>query len=317
MKEKYLNFPLCMMKKVNNSSDLAAIINFAIVHYAKQMEYTAEAVAKHIAYLFYRKSDELDGSFIYELEQIGEETGMAFANYDYFGFDNNGNFEPDDEIIELKKLFKKDNERFIDCINIYKIRAAAKQLEIEPRKTTAMLQSYYELNNFLETQEQKYGIDAWVSIRKDFVFDAAKNKIPMDQFRLMVAVKSLLRKKNFTRTYKGAILDRMFGAKTKESAKDLSSKHINLINYYSIRYRFDKLRNDTQERGLATFLPSLDRRGFYIMFGYNPEKLTQLIMEKIPRKEVKQRNKKATEILNNFKKQLQDEKKQATSYSAS
>jgi hypothetical protein len=91
--------------------------------------------------------------------------------------------------------------------------------------------------------------DIYTSIKSEYMFDALNGKFPFRLLLLLASVKSVIGKKNFTKTYKTVLLQRMYG-------------HPNELT----RYRFNKMISQAKDRGLFTMIPT--RRGYFVSTKY-------------------------------------------------
>ena len=87
--------------------------------------------------------------------------------------------------------------------------------------------------------------DIYTSLKTDYLFDVLNGKFPFSLLILLAAVKSVIGKKNFTKTYMDVLIKRMYG-------------HPITIT----RYMFNKLIRQARERKL--FLMIAVRRGYYV-----------------------------------------------------
>jgi hypothetical protein len=125
------------------------------------------------------------------------------------------------------------------------------------------------LLNELEQFEKQYGKDARASIRIDWLEDAKNGKISFDLFRLIVAIKSIIGKKNFAKTYKNVLIYRILGCKFKDAITPEMKED---FEFWNRRRQFNKLMNTAVNRGFLQRLSSKGSRGFYISTKYKTGK---------------------------------------------
>jgi len=114
------------------------------------------------------------------------------------------------------------------------------------------------MNNMLDSH------DIYTSINTSVFFDARDGKLSFELLLFLAAVKSIIGKRNFTKTYKSVIINRMYGDKKKTIS----------------RYRFDILMDAAIQRKLINKIPA--GRGFYISTRYiDSVEFTKAIIEKI------------------------------------
>jgi len=125
-----------------------------------------------------------------------------------------------------------------------------------------------------------------VSIRTDWVFDTREGKIPLDLFRIVCAIRSIVGRSEFSKTNKKLITSRMFGLRNYKAIQTLSDQEKAEREYYMNRYRFNRLINRAVERGFVAKIPA--GRGFYVSSNPDMKLLEKNVMQSIDRKKNKQ-----------------------------
>lgn len=285
---KYFNFPLCFLQMIDNENQaLNKICNWAIVKYSKTIDYDTTAVAKQIVYMFYRQRDNL----LYQIEKkinemIENEDFIIDEDYNGFNFDG-GNFEPENgEVEALVKEFKEDPEFKDYCFKQCQYMQVKNILNLDIKKGSIenAFEIFKELNSFLNEFERTNGGDVWTSVKTTYLFDARDGQLPVDLFRLVCAVKSIIGKRNFNKTYKKIILSRMFGAKKEHLIPPENKDEYNKL---SRRRQWNNLIDKAEQRNLLTFIPA--NRGYFVSIKYSDEKLRDEVIKRTKRSKRKMR----------------------------
>jgi hypothetical protein len=133
------------------------------------------------------------------------------------------------------------------------------------------------------------------SIKKNYLLDVRNGKLDPELLLLLAAVRSIIGKRNYTRTTSGFIYNRMFG--------DIPWREFT-------RYWFDKLIDVAMTRGILTKLsggPGF--RGFYVSIEFKPEELSKKIINSLAYKNnAIQHVKKAENDIASFKKMVQEQR---------
>jgi hypothetical protein len=214
---KYFNFPIRLLQLFDNilyDSNMAAndIIDYAIVNYMMTINYQMKNVAKHNLYLFYRKKKVLHKEILGRLEEMDGEGYLEYDGVD--GYTND--FDPEDAIYHLLTEFEKNIKLKQLCILQYQYHLAFETLGVSGGHIEKDLKAFNNLKLTPDHLEYEYGgKDAFTSIRTDIMFDLASGNIPVDLFRFLAAVKSIIGKRHFNKAYKKTIVSRMLGAKIK------------------------------------------------------------------------------------------------------
>lgn len=274
---KYFNFPLCFLElisKEGKQSALNEICAWAIVNYGKTINYTPPDIAKQIVYLYYRHKDKLMFDIGYDIDTMVENEEF-FIDPDYEGFYRD-TFDPQNgEVEALLEIFDKDLEFKANCFRQCQHLQAKKILNITGGSVVKDYINYKKLNTFLNEFEAVNGRDAWTSVKTSYLFDARDGKLPINLFRLVCAVKSIIGKRNFSKTYKNVVLHRMFGAKKTELLSDESKKEFEILTR---RRQWYKLIRTAEKRKLVTFVPA--PKGYFVSMIYGDEKLRKEILKR-------------------------------------
>lgn len=270
---KYFNFPLCFLQLIKTGKQaLEDICNWAIINYSQKIKYSSDIpgaellnVAKQAIYRFYH--DDAISSIETKFCQL-ISTDKFEHDEVYQGFAPDGKFDPGN-VQAILNEFENDQEFKEDCILQYQHDQALSILNVEGSNIESRLKRYNELQEFYYSFITNNGPDAWTSVKTTYLFDARDGKLPVDLFRLVAAVKSIIRKRNFCQTYKVVILRRMFGCK---GIKEFNSLHGNVEDLPLFKRKtWDKLLRTAEQRNLLTYLPTT--RGYYVSIKYDEEKL--------------------------------------------
>lgn len=221
---RYIQFPLYLLHDIlrNKSEAITNILRYGIYHYAMAIDYNLENVARQICFHHYRRN--LDSDII---EQLNKHDFEYFGNdEDYNGFSGE-NFNPEDEINELLKMFENDSLLQSLCIEFYGIIKALELLNLNGNtytiKTTAKR---------IKRQIKPKEVLPMIGIHLLFDYrDSEKNEFDIVQLLAFVSINSIIGLKSFAKTNKGFILKRMFG----ENIND------EILSKYEKRHHWEKL----------------------------------------------------------------------------
>jgi len=281
---KYFNFPLCFLQAIDHEKKaLNKICGWAIVNYSKTIKYEIAEVARQTVYSYYRRWSDLTYKLKDKFHDMMKD-GRIETDEDYNGFAGDTFVPESGEIEAILKEFKEDPEFKKSCIEFYQHLQVKKILNITGGSIENNYNDFETLNSFLHEFEASNGRDAWTSVKTSYLFDARDGQLPIDLFRLVCAVKSIIGKRNFNKTYKNVVLSRMFGAKKPDLMQpDDKEKYDKL----SRRRQWNNLIDKAEQRTLLTFIPA--SRGYFVSIKYNSEKLRDEVIKrtKISRRKMK------------------------------
>ena len=104
----------------------------------------------------------------------------------------------------------------------------------------------------------------YTSVKTSYLFDARDGKLLPDLLLLIAAVRPIIGKRNFTKTYREVILERMYNGMPWAKLT---------------RYSFDKLFNAASSKGMVTRIPA--GRGYYVSIRWSTEQLKKRIIERV------------------------------------
>lgn len=236
--ERYLQFPLFLLRDMieRKEDTINKILSYGVYRYSTKFSYTVEDASKNLMYYFYRKKRELT-SYLSETLNDYIENEILYLDEDYNGFDDK-EFEPTFEMEQLDKIYKTDAEFLTRVIEFYQMQLAFNSIGINGGIE-------FCLNSAKEIEKQIEPNEPQPMISKSLLFefrDEQKSEFDLIQFLAFIAVKSILGKRQYTKTNKNHIVSRMFGYssikhlpdKLKPGLKELRAK-------YSYRYHIDKL----------------------------------------------------------------------------
>src|SRR3990167_11505356 len=127
--EKYLQFPLFLLREMfaNKEEAINKIIEYGIYNYSTKFHYQESEVAKQLIYDNYR--GKLSTTLKKQIDAIKSE--IIGMDEDYSGFASKGEFNPEDEISELRKEFEQNEQFYKNAIEHYQMHMAFKSLGIK------------------------------------------------------------------------------------------------------------------------------------------------------------------------------------------
>lgn len=271
MRTKYFNFPLNFISNLDKLR-YNEIIDWSIINYSHRIKPDDIDVAKQIAYLYYRHYDDLHPEIASDID---------FDEYEHYnGFDFEGNFVAERESEWMLEAMKSDSDFKELCTGQVQYKRAKEILNIVGESYSITLNRYFRLESVRNEFERYYGKDVWTSVKTDYLLDAREGKLPENLFRLSCAAKSIIGKRNFTKTYKSVIVMRMMGAKSNNVLHEMLEDPDIYERYKRIssRYHIDKLLSNAVDRRLLSKIG--DHRGIFISIKYSTEKLGEEILKK-------------------------------------
>lgn len=302
---RYLNIPLYFLQLRNkeNILPISNIIGWATINFAKNIKYDEQAVMKQTIYCYYRRRKDISNNIYWQITDAVEK-GLIAIDVDYYGF-SGSQFNPDFELETFEPIFNDNKEFKNECIANYQFNIALKNSGLIADFENCY-SDYIQLNKELIAYENKNGKDIYVSIKSSYLIDAMNGIIPLNMFSFIVAIKSLIQKRNYYKTTKNVIIRRMFGCKTNEIFIQYRNTNIfiePIIENIIKRYQFDKLITQTQGRGFFTYIPA--GRGYFITTRYDIDKLKSEVIRNIKKYSIN-KNKSASKEIRDFKKNLND-----------
>ena len=276
---KYLNIPLYFLQLRNekNKLPMSEIIGWAIINFAKNIDCKEQAVMEQTIYCYHRKRNDISDNICYQIDNAVEDK-IIELDEDFNGF-SGSEFNPEYELETFEPFFNDNNDFKNECIANYQFNIALKNSGLIA-DFQRCFEQYNDLNSKLNKYEGSNGKDIYVSVVSSYLIDAMKNIIPENTIRFIVAIKSIIQRRNYSLGYKTVILRRMFGCKTDEifiNYKLQNKTVIPAIEKINKRYHFDRLMRYNYERGFFTFISA--GRGYYISTKYKIDKLKNEIMK--------------------------------------
>ena len=302
---RYLYIPLSFLQLRNKKNQLPIdkITGWAIINFARNINYDLKSVMNQTLYCYYRKSNNISNNIYLQIEDA-IENGTLIIDEDYNGF-SGSKFNPEYEMETFEPIFNDNKEFKNECIANYQFNIALKNSGLIADFENCY-SDYIQLNKELIAYENKNGKDIYVSIKSSYLIDAMNGIIPLNMFSFIVAIKSLIQKRNYYKTTKNVIIRRMFGCKTNEIFIQYRNTNIFIepvIENIIKRYQFDKLITQTQGRGFFTYIPA--GRGYFISTRYEIDKLKSEVIRNIKKYSIG-KNKSASKEIKDFKKNLND-----------
>ncbi|WP_340110663.1 hypothetical protein [Maribellus mangrovi] len=279
----YFNFPLHFLLKSNlDKGHFDNIISYSIMKFIESLpEMKSEELIKKCLYCLNLNSDVLTKETIKVLEDIeDEDIEISCVLEDMFLFDNDGKYQHlyEKEVIDYIKMRPHILEILRTSEQGINYTFAQHALTFKGGTLKNTIEQYERLKNDNHQFEKKYGIDAHVSIKSNLLFAVRDGKFPVDEFRFLSAIKTIIGKRKYNHsTIKGVVL-RACGAKNKNVYNRLATSQIHkLFNQYSKRYPFNKMMDSLIRKKLITKLS--DTRGFFVSTGLNANDLKDRIIK--------------------------------------
>lgn len=245
---------------------------FGTMSFSEKISFKKEAVAKQILYLFYRKPHFLTVEILNYLITMCNEDRLEYDE-DYNGFHGEV-FNPEPEMEVIFSEFESNESFYQKCVKIYQEHHAFSLLNVPPEFITYFRDNYKQVQKDLKEYEILFGKDSWTSVSNKLVFDCYNGKIPMDIFRLVSSVKSVLNRRSYNNTFKSVILCRMFGSKNMKILNELLNKNLELKIKYDLltrRRQWERLINSAMEENYISYFST--GRIFYVSTSMTREEL--------------------------------------------
>lgn len=245
-KQKYIQFPLMMLRKVHKDFGAGTqdIIAWSLVDFALKQKVSEEDACRQLLYDFYKHSDVIPGNIYETIENTID------IDEDYSGFrGKNYKFDPDMEIAVLLPEFSKNDELREFVIRNCQLQKIDDFLSVSGPDSLTRYNKYLKIQADIDKHEKKFGKDPYAAIELQLFWDLKEEADPI-LFAAYAAIKSLQGKFSYTLTNKPTIIGRMVGAKKKailDTFKDMQP----VYEKYSTRYHFDKLMTRLIRRGLV------------------------------------------------------------------
>jgi hypothetical protein len=252
--ERYLQFPLCMLRNLltDRKKTIDDIIDFGIYHFSKSVKYDLSEVARQMMYCYYRKQDDLTNDLRRMIQRHIDSENIQIDD-DYNGF-SGSEFNPETEIGQITELFDADNNFREKAIEFYQIRQAFSFLGIIGNFDTCL-----KRGKEIERTTPKGEPYPSINIKRIFEFlEQEKTEFDLMQFACYIAIRSILGKKPYCRTNKEMILCRAFGYN--------SVKHLPATMNPVIKELFDKYK---KRHHIERILQSLKLSWNILIYGRN------------------------------------------------
>lgn len=270
---KYFNFPLNFLRNLDNDR-LEMICGWSIMDYSKRVTYDIKEVARQVIYANYRHWSDLPYNIKNTLYDM-EENERIELDDQYNGFDTKANFDPQNgECEAILKEFETDNEFRDNCISFYQWLQTRKILNIVGGDFDKNCKDYDTLNTTLNEFESVNGNDVRTGVNIQYLFDASearKQILPINFFRLVCAVSSIIGARNFNKTYKSVILSRMFGAKHPDLILPEDKERYDFLFSMKKRRQWRNLLSQAEHRKLITYIPA--NKGYFVAIKYDYKQL--------------------------------------------
>lgn len=298
--KKYLQFPLFLLNDlfIDKSKTINNIFNYGIYRYSKTIKYELNEVAQQLMYVYYRQRSDMPND-LHKIITKYIEAAEINLDEDYSGF-NDKEFNPEQEIECILKLFDADENFKTKSIELYQIKMAYNYLGFKPNYKNCL-----KFGKEIELTILDKEVMPMVSIKLLFDFrDSNKTELELIQFAAFIAVRSIIGKKQYCFTNSKMIISRIFGYKSsKYFPKNLPLIIEQLQSKYSKRYHFEKLMQSLEMSNWNLMFYSNFMRGYYV--GIRSENFNELELA-LEAESKKQKNKIAL-----LKKSKSDAKKTA------
>ncbi len=238
--EKYLQFPLFLLRNlfIDKHKTINDIFKYGIYKYSKTVKYELYEVARQLMYVYYRLTSYLPNDLLECLEKHIDD-GEIVLDEDYNGF-SGSEFNPEQEIECLLKLFDADEDFKAKSIELYQIKIAYKNLGFTPIYNFSLKGSKV-IELLIPDKEVMPMVSK--SLLLDFR-DNNKTEYELIQFAAYISVRSIIGKNKFYGATKMRIIRRMFGYKGEDDLPDKLPIKINLLfDKYVQRHHWEKIRN--------------------------------------------------------------------------
>jgi hypothetical protein len=294
-KERYLQFPLCLLQEMpeNPKETIERMISYGVYYYAKSVKYTMHEVTRQLLFDYTRNKPALNNDLLEYMNQIVDNGILCYDEACIF---NGSEFDPGNAHGEdLKKILEDYPEQ--------------KQFAIEHLQMHKAV-DFFGLNNYDRTQrinqvenlkvknESMHGKQPMPSLNKTMLFTFRDNPANIELLMAFVSIKSLIGQHKFTATNREIIVCRMIGAKSNAALefalkdkllKEIYSKYIN-------RYWFDKLIGELLIKNFLSSKIGFNRKIFLSTI-YNYETLAFEISKFIKERDLKRQEKQAKELI--------------------
>ena len=305
--DRYVQFPLCLLMGTYKDplNGFALILDFGIVHYSESCKnFQLADVARQLMYSYYRNRATIQIELLTQIEQYISE-GVIYIDPDYEGFNglNHGlNFNPEESISDLLKIFESDPNLKLLAIYRHQIIQAAEYLNQTVISMDSTINNYKTAANLRLNFEQRFGSDVMPSIKISNVYDAYKSG-NFDQLRVYIAISSLIGQRKFATGNKPAIISRMIGCKSiaafdyYTTENDKKDYLLPTVEKYNKRYQIDKLLFTLTKNKFIMYLSAPKVSVIYFSKYMEPEELSDLIRSTKDSRDLKKRIREAANRL--------------------
>ena len=262
----FITIPICWLQQVwsDPCGALNMALGFGIVYWGRNMEPTIDQAAGQLLYDYYRGGDLRETLKLrfegFIAEDVIRSTG-ADVTFDYYQ-----NFDPD--ISNLPEVMEKNPEFKKLVIENYQIHQVCELSNIKKVSKDEIIQGFTEVDAFRLDQERMFGKQPMAGLNLEIVKKVGNNNIDLELFAGYAAIKSLVGSRDFAKTFKGAIVQRMIGAKSNDAEDYLTKNYPGLKiirDKYINRYHFDKLLQRLLNGNFIKSMFSLKNvRGIYV-----------------------------------------------------
>lgn len=285
MEFKYLQFPISLMQEIikDRHKGIQFCIDYGIGHFALAQHVNTQDVARQVVYSFYRDGAQLPYEVLSAMVEA-KEAGDFTRDDDFNGFSSDGDFNPEDNINEVLRVFEYKPDLVPEATDFYKWHTAQEFFKghIKIHHIKSVVATYKKAKALQATYEAKFGPDAIVSAKPSLLFDFRDDpEQDIDILLAYLGIASLIGYRNFISTTKPVILSRMIGAKSKQTWEAFSkAKEVReIVEKYSKRYQMDRLLLNLAERKFIMYLTRPHVSLLYVSKYMEPEELADMVRQ--------------------------------------
>lgn len=241
---QYVLFPLCLLQKATPDRDFFNnLVIYVVRDLSKKIEMDLDESLRSVIYDYYRNFDLLPS----RLQDILNDLTLngCFGDEFFCGFDQDGDFNPEDDLLALKSCIEEYPELIDLSIEYAKRKRVARLLGINLDPGFS-LDAVDPFEKYVVSHEKEFGRDPKVSLKIAYLLGLREYPIQEDVmlvFLVYSAIKSLIGTKKYVGTNKSVIAMRALGAKDQKILDRLLLQE-NFASLYSklvTRHHIDKI----------------------------------------------------------------------------
>jgi hypothetical protein len=291
---KYIMFPIQFLQfypynKEEKLKKLEHIRNWAIMNFLDLAnKNNKKNIARQVFYDYLRNRESINYQLKMQVRAMITQKKIPRPDKKRFFYGDEFNANKAIEPI-IERMTCEDNF-YMHCFNHYLKHMIKSNLGIkyDSEDLFALSINYLNHNTDLVANSPR------ASIKYEWIIDTINGKIPLELFRMICAIRSIVGKKKFAITNRKMIVSRMFGLRSSKFTYNLGKKESEQYSYYTKRYPFDKLMNNAADRGFFAKIPA--HRGYYISKELTTDELATKVKTSIQKKQDKRKREKAASL---------------------